>query len=99
LLLFDEGIAERVGDIEIECGRRLLFRFRQGPHFRQEAQLRDRERAELQFEAEQPLRRRPDCGRNGARALILLDVGGDAPERPEQERASANRRISKRHVR
>ncbi len=61
--------------------------------------MRDGERTELHFEAEQPFRGRGDRRADGARALIRLDIGGDAPQRAEQERARADRRIGERHVR
>ena len=61
--------------------------------------MRDGEGTELQFETEQPFRRRGDRRTDGARALIRLDIGGDLPQRAEQERARADRRIGERHVR
>ena len=61
--------------------------------------MRDGERTELDFEAEQPFRRRGDRRTDGARALIRLDIGGDAPERAEQEGPGADGRIGERHVR
>jgi hypothetical protein len=51
--------------------------------FREQAQLRDCERTELHFKAEQSLPGSRDRGTDGARALIRLDVGGDSPQRAE----------------
>ena len=61
--------------------------------------MRDGERTELHFEAEQPFRGRGDRRTDGARALIRLDIGGDPPQHAEQESARADGGIGQRHVR
>ena len=97
------GVGERVGE---EHGRRI----RGGElaaasgrderlHLRDQAELRHRERPELQLEAEQPCAQRVERGRHGARPAIgfrrLRDVAHDA----EHERPGPRRRIADRHVR
>ena len=61
--------------------------------------MRDGERTELEFETEQPFRGSGDRRGNRARALILFHIGGDFPQRAEQERSCSDCGIGEGDVR
>ena len=67
--------------------------------FGDQPKLRHRERAELDFKADDAFRRGLDRAAHGARALVFLDRRGDAAQHAEQERAGADRRVGHDHVR
>ena len=100
LLLLDEGIAERVGDVEVEFGRRAVFAaVWSRPAFPRAGAIARRRTGRTAVRSRTAVSRRRRSRRDRARALILLDIGGDLPQRAEQERACSDRGIGERHVR
>ena len=65
----------------------------------EDPQLRDRERAELDLEADHPRERGVNCPGDRALALILGDSGGERAEDFQQERPGAHGGVDERYRR
>ena len=89
--ILDVGAAQGIGDVQTQGGRR------SGPgEFRklgEDSELCHRERAELEFEPDEPSHRRVDRLGDRPRPFVGLHPLGDEPEDAEQERPRADRRI------
>ena len=68
------------------------------PQLRKQTKLRNGERAELQFESDEPVGCRRYCRADGARPLIRFDCFGNAPHDAKQECARANGGIGDGHL-
>ena len=89
--LFGIGVAQGIGHIKARlrqvapCPGARCGSPHQGPHFRHQPQLCHGKRAKLQFEPDQPMRRRPQGGTNSARALIVGHRLGDLRSTPRRK--------------
>ena len=88
VLILHEGIVEGVGDVEAQVLhqlRILLVHRSQRAPFGDDAQLRHRERSELQLETEEALHGRQQLPMHRARPLIRLHIGRDLPHHSQQK--------------
>src|SRR5229473_2306857 len=100
-LFLDEGVAKSIGYKELEIRNRrgrILGRHHQCLHFRNNAKLGHRERAELKFETNQAIRSGLDNATNSSRSLIVRDSGRDTAKNSEQEGACPYRRVGHNHI-